>query len=214
LFAVLLICLSLFLSCNKTSLHKRPFEAKIKTSYRISPTQQVPLLINGTTFIGYAHFPGGGTGYASVLGNCTNFFNQLVYTRGLEAPPAGSVSAPVAHVPGYVVTGQPLPLIQAGDFTELATAIASLGIPTEINGKIVNSVFYNDKGDAIFTTAITGSGTTFPISATLIGFNGKGLITGGRGNLKNATGEFDYNGYFNISNPNDATFNASGWIFY
>jgi hypothetical protein len=117
-------------------------------------------------------------------------------------------------VPAYPVTGGPLPSIQAGDFTALATAISSLGIPAENNGKIINSVIINNKGEAIFTAEIRGSGSTFPISATVTGFNGKALITGGKGKFKNATGEIDFSGYFNTADPNDATYDATGWIYY
>jgi hypothetical protein len=95
IFAVAIICLFMSLGCSKTSLHKRPFDVKTKTAYRISPTTPVPLEINGSSFTAFAHFAGGGTGKASLLGDCTIFFYQLVYSTGPEATPAGSVPAPV-----------------------------------------------------------------------------------------------------------------------
>ena len=204
----------LFSSCNKADLHKKPFEVQTKTFYRVSPTTPVPVDVNGTTFVGFAFFPGSGTGHATHIGNCTYYFNQLVYGAASDAPPAGSVAAAIADVPSYPVTGAPLPLIQAGDFTNLASAISSLNIPSQAYNKIINGVFDNGKGDAIFTSAITGSGSTFPISATLVGFNGKALIAGGRGKFLHAVGEIDYDGYFNIADANDAEYNAKGWISY
>lgn len=207
---------ALLSSCNKThDIKKYDFEAKYKTWYRVSPLPKpVSLDVNGTSFFGFAHFPGGGTGEASFLGNSTTYFNQLVYGTSPDAPPAGSVGAAVNDVPGYPVTGAPLPLIQSGDFNELASAISSFKIPASVYDKIVNQILYNQKGDAIFASAITGSGGTFPISATVVGFKGKGIITGGRGKFKHAVGEYEYNGYFNVLNANDAEFNMKGWIGY
>lgn len=207
---------SLFLSSceSEHEIHKQPFQVRTATWYRISPTTPTPIVINGITYAGFAYFPGGGLGNASHLGNCTIYFNQLAYRSSPEAPPAGSVAAPVKDVPGYPVTGAPLPLIQTGDFTALSSVISSLNIPASVYQKIVNTLVYNNKGEAIFLSAITGSGTTFPISATKIGFNGKALIVTGNGRFKHAVGEVDYNGYFNVANPNDAEYNADGWINY
>ncbi len=148
------------------------------------------------------------------MGDVTIYFNQLTYTDALDAPPAGSVAAPVTAIPGYPIFGGPLPLIQQGDFTELASVISALNIPANVYDKIVNSVIYNDDGDAVFLTAIAGTGGTFPISKSLVGFNGKAKIVGGRGKFSHAEGELDYDGYFNITNPNDAEYNAEGWISY
>ncbi len=210
------ICLLsfLFFSCEKTKLHKKSFEAKTKTFYRISPTAPIPVDVNGASFVGFAFFPGSGSGNATHLGNCAVYFNQLTYGTASDAPPAGSVAAPVADVPGYFITGAPLPLIQQGDFNPLAAAVASLQVPSQVYGKIINSVFENGKGDAIFISAITGSGGTFPISQILVGFNGKALIVGGRGKFAHGVGEIDYDGYFNVADANDAEYNAKGWISY
>ena len=125
-----------------------------------------------------------------------------------------SVAAAVADIPGYPVTGAPLPLIQANDFSELSTAISTLGIPATISNLLINQVIFNEKGDAIFLSAITGSGSTFPISSTIVGFNGKALIVTGRGKFAKASGEVNYSGYFNVTNANDAGYNAEGWISY
>jgi hypothetical protein len=211
-----LIACSLFLSSCKQDhdIHKRAFKASTKTWYRVSPTTPTPITVNGTTYAGFAHFPGGGSGNATHIGNCNIFFNQLVYGTSPQAPPAGSVAAPVKDVPGYPVTGAPLPLIQADDFSALSTAVSSLHIPASVHEKIVNAVFYNNKGDAIFLSAITGSGATFPISETKVGFNGKALVVTGRGKFRHAVGEVDFNGYFNVVNPNDAEYNVDGWISY
>ena len=206
----------LFISCSKDhEIKKREFEAGFKTWYRISPlAKPVPIDVNGTAFVGFAHFPGGGTGNNSLLGNSTTYFNQLAYGNAPDAPPAGSVGAAIIEVPGYPVTGAPLPLIQAGDFNGLASAISSLKIPESVYDKIVNQVFYNEKGDAIFSSALTGEGSTFPISQTIVGFNGKAVITGGRGKFRHAVGEFEFSGYFNVANADDAEYNAKGWISF
>lgn len=207
---------SLFLgSCKRDPwCHKKSFNLRTTTWYRVSPTAPVPIIVNGITYTASSYFPGGGAGSATHLGKCTIYFNQLAYGTSPEAPPAGSVAAPVKDAPGYPVTGAPLPLIQAGDFTSLASVISRLSIPASINNDIVNTVLYDKKGNAIFLSALTGSGSTFPISETKIGFNGKALITKGRGQFKQATGEVDYSGYFNVANANDAAFNADGWIMY
>lgn len=202
-------------SCKKNDeIKKKPFKVRTSTWYRISPTNPIPIVVNGVTYAGFAHFPGGGSGNASHFGNCTIFFNQLAYGTSPSAPPAGSVAAPIKDVPNYPVTGAPLPLIQTGEFNPLASAISTLDIPSTIFKNIVNTVLYNEKGDAIFLSAITGKGGTFPISATKVGFNGKALIVTGRGKFSHAVGEVDYNGYFNLVDANDAEFNADGWIAY
>ena len=211
---LLLVTLSLTFTCCKKDLHKKPFEVRTKTRYRVSPVTPAPLVINDTTYVGFAHFPGGGTGTATYMDTVTTFFNQLVYGTSPDAPPAGSVAAPIADVPGYVVTGAPLPLIQASDFAGLTTLTTVLDIPADVNGKIINQVISNETGDAVFVSAITGSGTTYPISETQVGFNGNALIVGGRGRFAHAEGEVAYSGYYNITNANDAAYNAAGWIRY
>lgn len=216
-FLVIALLTTLFASCKKENLYcdiKKPFKAKIDTWYRLSPTDPIPVEVKETTYIGFAYFPGGGTGNATHLGKCYFYFNQLAYSGTADALPAGSIGAPVIDVINYPVTGGPLPLIQSGDFSEFSNANNNLHIPTEVHGLVVNSVFYDGKGNAIFTSAIKGSGETFLISKTLLGFNGKAIIVGGRGKFEHATGEFDYEGYFNIGNANDAEFNTDGWIAY
>ena len=206
--------LFLFSCKHDNDIHKRAFQVRTSTFYRISPTHPIPLTINGIDYAGFAYFPGRGQGNASHIGNCSTFFNQLSYGTSPQAPPAGSIPAPLIDVINYPITGAPLPLIQAGDFSALSTAVSSLNIPSSIYNRIINQVVYNKKGDAIFISAISGSGGTFPISATTIGFNGKALITNGRGKFSNAVGEIEYSGYFNVTDPNDAAYNADGWIDY
>jgi hypothetical protein len=224
-FPFLLLVIALLgvsvLSCKKEAAYsrsdcavKRSFKAKIDTWYRISPTDPQIVVVNDSPYVGFAYFPGGGTGNVTHMGLASFFFNQLTYAASADAPPAGSIAAPVIDAINYPVTGSPLPLIQAGDFTPLANANDNLNIPDEVLGAVVNSVFYDDKGNAIFTSAITGSGGTFPISKTLVGFNGKAVMVGGRGKFEHATGEFDYEGYFNTVDANDAEYNADGWIVY
>lgn len=202
-------------SCKKDEI-KKSFKADFKTFYRIAPTDPVPVAVNGANYIGFANFPGGGPGNATYIGNCKMYFNQLVYTdpKIPGAPPLGSVNAVLVDILNYPVTGAPLPLIQAGDFNGLIDANKKYHIPADIRDKIINQVIYDDKGNALFTSAIKGSGATFPISETLVGFNGKGIIVGGRGKFHGTRGEFDYHGQFNIANPNDAEYHLDGWICY
>ena len=211
-----LIAVSLIVSSCKPEkdFNRKPFKIRTSTWYRISPTDPTPIVVNGTNYAGFAYFPGGGSGNTSHLGNSIIYFNQLAYGIAPDAPPAGSVAAPVKDIPGYPVIGAPLPLIQASDFSNLAGVVSSLNIPATIHEKIINTVLYNNKGDGIFLSAITGSGATFPISETKVGFNGKALIVTGRGKFRHAVGEVDYNGYFNLVDASDAEFNADGWISY
>lgn len=213
----IVLATTLFASCKKdhpyTNL-KKPFKAKIDTWYRISPTDTQTVIVNDTPYIATSNFPGGGTGIVTYMGKSSFYFNQLTYAPALDAPPAGSIGVPVIDAITYPVLGLPLPFIQPGDFTPLANANSYLHIPSTVRGAVVNSVYYDDEGNAIFTSAITGSGSTFPISETLIGFNGKGKIVGGRGKFQHAIGAFNYDGYFNIIDANDAAYNADGWILY
>lgn len=203
-------------SCNKSpDVKKHYFEASFKTWYRVSPVvPPVSTVVNNVNYAGFAHFPGAGTGHNALLGNCTTYFNQLAYGSSPEAPPAGSVGAPVIDIPGYAVTGGPLPLIQEGDFIPLALVVSSLNIPGKIYDQVINQVVYNRQGDAIFLSALTGTGGTFPISQVLVGFNGKGYIAGGRGKYRYAKGEYEFEGYFNVTNANDAEFRMKGWVAY
>jgi hypothetical protein len=202
----------LFNSCQKDEIRK-PFKADFKTFYRVSPVNPpVPVVVNGVTFVGFANFPGSGTGTATHLGNCKNYFNQLVYTNAPGGPPLGSVNAAVTDILGYPVTGAPLPLIQAGDFNGLVTANNRYHFPATVQGKIINSVIHDDRGNAVFTSAVTNE--TFPISEILVGFRGKGVILGGRGRFHGSRGEFDFHGQFNVVNPNDAEYHLDGWISY
>ena len=202
-------------SCEREhALHKKPFKVQTSTWYRVSPTTPAPIEVNGTAYTSFVNFPGAGGGEASYIGECSNYFNQLAYGTSPEGPPAGSVAAPLTDIPSYPVIGAPLPLIQAGDFDHLSTVLSSFHIPASVHEKIINSILTNDKGDAIFFSAITGGGTTFPISPTVVGFNGKALIVTGRGKFSHAVGEVDFSGYFNLLDANDAAYNAEGWIAY
>jgi len=207
----LLLLVGLLPSCKK-DIEKKPFNLTSNTFYRISPIEPVPLVVNEVTYVSTAFFPGGGPGTASYIGEMNTYFNQQVYSESAEAPPLGSVAAPVTDIPSYPLLVGPLALIQAGDFTDLASIISSLRLPESIHGKIVSTIIYNSRGDAVFLSAISGAGSTFPISETVVGFNGKALITGGRGRFANAIGEIDYEGRFSVVNPNDANYNAEGWI--
>ncbi|MEO5996974.1 MAG: hypothetical protein ABIN89_09580 [Chitinophagaceae bacterium] len=203
----------LLASCKK-ELDRKPFKLTSETFYRISPKTPETISINGANYVGFAFFPGGGEGTASYLGDIKIYFNQQVYGESSEAPPLGSVAAPIKDVLNYPILGGPLPLIQTGDFAELAVFHSTLPLPSIISGMIVNTVIYNRQGDALFLSAITGAGATFPISQTVVGFNGRAWIVEGRGKFKNSSGEVDYHGSFSLVNPDDATFDMDGWISY
>jgi hypothetical protein len=189
-----------------------PFKADFNTFYRFNPIAPIPVVVNGVTYVGFAYVPGGGTGNATHMGNCKTYFNQLSYTNAPGGLPLGSVSAAVTDILSYPITGAPLPLIQAGDFNGLVMANNWYHFPATVQGKIINSVIYDDRGNAVFTSFI--SNETFPISETVIGFRGKGVVLGGRGKFNDSKGEFDFNGQFNITNPNEAEYHFEGWICY
>jgi hypothetical protein len=194
----------------------RAFKATTKTRYRISPVlgPAIPVSIGGVSYEGTIYFPGDGVGNATHMGRVTTYFNQLAYFpvgSPQGTPPSGSISAPLTAVPGYFVYVQPPSLI---DFSRLAGLIISLPIPTEVDGHIVNSMFVNDKNEAVFTTSLQGEGFIRPESPTRIVFGGKGLFLGGTGKFAGATGEFDFLGYFNPQNQDDAEYTADGWIKY
>jgi hypothetical protein len=199
------VALTLSFCKKEVGERKRPFKATFETWYRVSPAAPQPLSINNQNYLGILYFPGSGTGTVSHLGRSTNVFNQLAYIQPPGEAILGSVAAPVASIPTYPV---------AGEFSAFIPFNTSLAIPDNVGRNIVNSVFYNQKGDAIFTSAITGSSRTEFVSSNRINFYGKGLIVGGRGRFEAATGEFDFNGHFNPENNNDASFNAEGWIDY
>jgi hypothetical protein len=212
--AVLILCVSFCSSCKKDKTIKKTFQANTTTSYRISPVAPAPITINGTSFTTTANFPGKGTGTATDMSTCNIYFNQLAYSTAAGSPPAGSVAASVTDISGYTVTGAPLPLIQAGDHSDLSSLITSLSLFATVNSKILSTVLYDNSGNAVYLSAITGTGGATPISATVVGFTGKATIIGGHGKFSKATGEVDYSGYFNVANANDAQFNVTGTIEY
>jgi hypothetical protein len=193
---------------------KRPFKADTKTVYRVAPSLSgpIPVTVNGTNYLGFLYFPGKGEGNATHMGNVKTYFNQLAYwpmgtMDPSAAPPAGSLPTPITEIPNYYLLPPPI------DFSDLNGLITRLPIPSSIMGYPVNSMFVNDKDEAVFTTA-KGNSFTRPESPTKIVFGGRGLILGGTGKFANATGEFDYLGYFNPQDPNDAAYGAEGWIKY
>lgn len=210
----------LVISCSKErqSTNRLPFKANTNTWYRIAPIEPSTVNVNGNNYFIFAYVPGGGEGNATHMGNVKTYFNQLAFTSVLPPPPTppspeGSLVAAVIDVITYPIFGAPLPLIQAGDFSGLSAINASLNIPEQLNGKIVNTFFYNAKGDAVFISNSTVSIIT-PVSPTRSDFSGKALIVGGRGKFANAVGEVDFKGWFNPNNPNQAGYGVDGWISY
>lgn len=215
LLAAVITSSILFISCNKDhDIKKRAFKASTKTWYRIAPTQTpTPVVIDNTTYTTFANVPGGGYGNATHMGNVKTYFNQLAFTASELPIPAGSLVAPVVDVINYPILGAPLPLIQAGDFAGLSSINSKLHIPQSVHGKTVSSIFYNEKGDAVFISNSSVS-TITPVSPTKNEFGGKALIVGGRGKFSTAYGEVDFSGWFNPNNPNEAEYNVEGWICY
>jgi hypothetical protein len=197
----------------------RAFKANTKTRYRFAPIlgPAIPVVVDGVTYDGTAYVPGDGLGNATHMGRVTTYFNQLSYVpQGADpvtTPPAGSVAAPVADVPSYPFFLPPPPPGQPIDFTRLAGLVTSLPIPSEIDGLVINTMFVNDKNEAVFG-AYVGSNFIRPESPTRFVFGGKGRFMGGTGKFTGASGEFDYLGYFNPQNQDDAEYTVDGWIKY
>jgi hypothetical protein len=194
----------------------RAFKATTKTRYRISPVlgPAIDVPIGNEVYEGTIYFPGDGVGNATHMGRVTTYFNQLAYFPAGSpqgTPPSGSIAAALTAVPGYFVYVQPPSLI---DFSRLTSLISALPIPTEVDGHIVNSMFVNDKNEAVFTTSLQGEGFIRTESPTRIVFGGKGKFLGGTGKFEGATGEFSFLGYFNPQNQDDAEYTADGWIKY
>ncbi|MBC7874194.1 MAG: hypothetical protein H7Y01_09375, partial [Ferruginibacter sp.] len=65
-------------SCEQDhDIVKKPFKVRTSTWYRVSPTALTPVVVNGVTYAGFAHFPGGGSGNATHMGNSKTYYNQL-----------------------------------------------------------------------------------------------------------------------------------------
>lgn len=218
LFLLSGLIISMATSCKKESGKTRKDITLTSTTwYRFSPNTPSAVTVNGTNYTSFAHVPGGGTGNNAELGNFNTFFNQLAYTSDATVPqpvPEGSVPASVSLVAAYPVLGAPLPLIQTGDFSALAAAHTTLQIPAkDAANRVINTVFFNSGGDAIFMVA-SGPSVIVPASATRFNFTGNASVAGGRGKFANATGEFVGTGYFNPQNPNEASHSYTGWIEY
>lgn len=226
-----------FLSCEKSDLEpekemtldeleetkakkpKRAFKAQTKTRFRFAPIlgPAIPVTVDGVEYDGVAYVPGDGVGNATHMGKVTTYFNQLSYIpKGADpvtALPAGSLAAPVADVPSYPFFLPPPPPGQPIDFTRLASLVSSLPIPAQVDGKTVNTMFVNKKNEALFG-AYVGQSFIRPESPTRVVFGGKGVFVGGTGKFQCASGEFDYLGYFNPQNQDDAEYTVDGWIRY
>jgi hypothetical protein len=202
-------------SCTHDKPEKKQyFTASLKTWYRVSPTAPVPVVVNGTSYISLANLVVAGEGTAAHLGKIKDYANIISYSNSPDGAPLGGIGAPVTGIPGYTLTGGPLPLIQPGDFAGLPSTIAALNIPEKMNGKVINVVLYNDGGDAIFISNIPGTGTSTIISPTTGGYTNKSVIAGGAGKYKYASGDLNNHGYFNFIDPFEGEDNYEGWISY
>ena len=197
---------------HKASHHNKykPFKMSSKTFPRINPFAPFALK-EPAGMKAYANAVGWGFGYATDMGKISNWFNQLVYSESGADPAFGTALAPIADALKYPVLGGPLPLIQKNDFDRLHKANKWLKVPVSVNGMIVNSVIYNDKRDALFTSLTTDSKIVF-VSPTRINFSAEGKFVGGRGKFANAKGTYTQTGYFNPQNFNEAEYHIEGRI--
>jgi hypothetical protein len=205
----------LFTSCKHDKpIIKQHFKLSITTWYRVSPAAPSPVVVNGITYVGLANLVVGGDGTATAMGNIKSYANGLAYGTDVEAPPSGSIGAPLNEIPGYPILGAPLPLIQTGDFDAVPAIIAEFNVPTNVQGNVISLVLYNNKGDALFLSNIPGTGTSTPISSTVGGYTNETLILGGAGKFIHATGKLDNTGQFSFIAPYDGQDNYDGWISF
>ena len=205
----------LFTSCKHDKpVFKQHFKVSITTWYRVSPTAPSPVVVNGITYVSLANLVVGGDGTAAAMGNIKSYANTLAYGTDVEAPPVGSIGAPVSEIPGYPILGGPLPLIQPGDFDGVPAILAEFNVPANVQGNVINLVLYNNKGDALFLSNIPGTGTSSSISPTVGGYTNETLILGGAGKFIHATGKLDNTGQFSFIAPYDGQDNYDGWIIY
>lgn len=183
------------------------FTVNLDTWYRFAPSNETTRKFQGTTYYIMGYFPGGGEGTVSVLGDAKNLFNQLAYSDAPVTPnskPVGSFNAPAIDAFTYNLGGR---------FNNLYTDQQPYNFPSKYHGKTVNSILFNENGDAIYTSLVEGVGGT-QLTYPIVTFWGKGLIVGGRGKFSNAKGDFDFEGTFSLANPDNATYTADGTISY
>jgi hypothetical protein len=213
--SILFTVIFLFTSCKHDKpIIKQHFKLSLTTWYRVSPAAPSPVVVNGITYVGLANLVVGGDGSATLMGNIKSYGNVLAYGTGAEAPPTGSIGAPVNEIPGYPILGGPLPLIQSGDFDDVPAILAEFNVPANVQGNVINLVLYNNKGDALFLSNIPGTGTSTPISSTVGGYTNETLILGGAGKFIHAIGKLDNTGTFSFIAPYDGQDNYEGWISY
>ena len=205
----------LFTSCKHDKpIVKQHFKLSITTWYRVSPTAPSPVVVNGISYVSVANLVVGGDGTATGMGNIKSYANALAYATDVEAPPAGSIGAPVTEIPGYPILGAPLPLIQTGDFDAVPAILSEFSVPAKVLGNVISLVLYNNNGDALFLSNIPGTGTSSSISATVGGYSNETLILGGAGKFIHATGKLDNTGQYSFIAPYDGQDNYEGWIIY
>jgi hypothetical protein len=215
IMSIILTVAFLFTSCKRDKpVIKQHFNVSITTWYRVSPTAPSPVMVNGISYISLANLVVGGDGTAGSMGNFKSYANTLAYGTDVEAPPVGSIGAPVTEIPGYPILGAPLPLIQTGDFDGVPAILSEFNVPANIQGNVVNLVLYDNKGDALFLSNIPGTGTSSSISSTVGGYTNETLIVGGAGKFIHATGKLHNSGQFSFIAPYDGVDNYEGWILY
>jgi len=215
IISVIFAVVFLFTSCRHDQpIIKQHFKVSITSWYRVSPAAPSPVMVNGITYVSLANLVVGGDGTATAMGNIKSYANGLAYGTDVEAPPVGSIGAPLNEILGYPILGGPLPLIQPGDFDGVPAILAEFNVPTNVLGNVIALVLYNDKGDALFLSNIPGTGTSTPISSTEGGYTNETLILGGAGKFVHATGELHNTGQFSFIAPYNGQDNYDGWIIY
>ena len=194
--AIVLSLLSVVLlnSCRKNDTNskgevRKKFTADFNTFWRVNAFTSTPVTVDGVKYNEFGHLLGGGDGKATDLGNCKYYFNHHMYTDVLGKPVVGLLNAPVADVLVYPISTQyPAPRIQAGDFKDLTAADDKYRFPAYAQGKIINAVIFDGSENAVFTLVLSSKILS---NSTIVEFEGKGVILGGRGKFNGSKGELD-----------------------
>ena len=104
ILSIVFTAVFLFTSCKHDKpIVKQHIKLSIATWYRVSPTAPSPVVVNGITYVSLANLVVGGDGTAAAMGNFKSYANTLAYGTSVEAPPTGSIGAPVNEIPGYPI---------------------------------------------------------------------------------------------------------------
>jgi hypothetical protein len=171
-----------------TASHKGPVKRAFHDSFSVQ-FRFIPDIAHGWVYpmSQLAWWPGSGSGNATHMGKMSVYVNS--YT--------------LRNAEGVVVA------YHSPVNTFFASELAPLGVPADVSG-----VLFDDKGNSIWMKITTAGLPSTVISPTRINLDGPMLIVGGTGKFAGASGESTFQGYFNPTNLNEATFWADGWIAY